>query len=168
MKKKVLLPTEPLRTLGLSVMSGEESLISPVKTPSTGIVKNLVVLCLFSDHTVENDARSVSDYNILFNQIGGDPTLAPTGSVKDYYLENSYGAMTLESTVTAWVTLPHPEAYYADGSDGMGDYPANSQGMVEDALNLVDSLVDFSQFDNDGVVDLRDISIFLQNWLSEL
>jgi len=153
MKKKVLFPTEPLRTLGLSVMSGEEPTISPAKVQPTGTVKNLVVLCLFSDHTVENDARLEGDYDILFNQVGGDPTLAPTGSVKDYYLENSYDVMTLESTVMAWVTLPHSEAYYADGSDGMGDYPANSQGMVEDALdalNLVDPQVDFSQFDKDG------------------
>ena len=68
--------------------------------------------------------------------------------------------MTLESTVVAWVTLPQTEAYYADGSDGTdGPFPTNAQGMVRDALELVDPLVDFSQFDDDsdGYIDAIDI-----------
>ncbi len=82
-------------------------------------------------------------------------TLAPTGSVRDYYTENSYGAMTLQSTVTVWVTLPQTEAYYANGLDGFGSYPQNAQRMVQDALALVDASVNFGQFDqdNDGFID---------------
>ena len=72
------------------------------------------------------------------------------------FTENSYGVLTLNSTVVAWVTLPQTEAYYANGSSGLGGfYPENPQGMVEDALNLVDPLVDFGQFDldSDGFID---------------
>jgi len=63
--------------------------------------------------------------------------------------------MTIESTVIAWVTLPNSEAYYANGQSGGGPYPQNAQRMVEDALNLVDPLVDFGQFDanHDGYID---------------
>ncbi|UCG33905.1 MAG: M6 family metalloprotease domain-containing protein, partial [Phycisphaerales bacterium] len=130
----------------------------PVRVPPSGTVKNLVVLCMFSDHSVGTDGRAQADYDTLFNAVGGHPTLAPTGSVRDLYLEDSYGTMTLDSTVAAWVTLPNTEAYYADGYDGTGYYPQNAQGMCEDALNLVDSLVDFGEFDtdNDGYIDAID------------
>lgn len=156
LKKKILPPVGLRRSIRPSLMSGEDSvapsakILSAAKVSPAGTVKNLVVLCLFSDHTVLTHGRDFNDYDILFNKIGGDSLLAPTGSVKDIYLENSYGSMTLESTVVAWVTLPNVEEYYAGTDDGLGAYPENSQGMVEDALNLVDPLVDFSQFDDDG------------------
>jgi hypothetical protein len=120
-----------------------------------GTLKNLVILCMFRDHTLGIHTRAPSDYEVLFNKTGGDPVLAPSGSVRDFYREISYGMMTIDSTVVAWVTLPNSEEYYANGQTGFGAYPQNAQRMVEDALELVDRLVDFGQFDadNDGYVD---------------
>ncbi|HWN95064.1 MAG TPA: M6 family metalloprotease domain-containing protein [Methylomirabilota bacterium] len=121
-----------------------------------GTVKNLVILCRFSDHTLGVHTRAPADYDVIFNTAGGDAVLAPTGSVKDYYREASYGTLILNSTVIAWVTLPQTEAYYGNGTSGLqGSYPANAQGMVRDALNAADPLVNFGQFDsdNDGFVD---------------
>jgi M6 family metalloprotease-like protein len=125
---------------------------------ASGTVKNLVILCLFSDHTVAAQGRPQSDYNILFNQAGGDATLAPTGSVQDAYKEMSYGIVTLQSTVVAWVTLPHTMAYYAGSNNGRQTTAPNAQTMVTDALALVDPLVDFGQFDqdHDGYIDAID------------
>jgi len=128
----------------------------PQQVPAHGVVKNLVILCKFSNHVFGTHTRDRADYDVIFNTVGGHPTLAPTGSVKDYYTETSYGTMTLNSTVVAWVTLPQTEAYYANGTSGMGgSYPTNPQGMVRDALSLVDPLVNFADFDtdNDGFVD---------------
>ncbi len=130
-------------------------------TPEAGIlqvetVRNLVILSRFSNHTVGVNTRAAGDYNAVFNTPGGHPTHAPTGSVRDYYLENSYGNMILNSTVVGWVTLPHTESYYANGRDGLeGNYPQNSQGMVKDALEAADQIIDFGDFDldNDGYVD---------------
>lgn len=124
--------------------------------PPSGNVKNLVVLCKFSDHTLGVHTRDPADYDVLWNAVGGHPSLAPTGSVRDVYFENSYGTMDIDSTVTVWVTLPHTQAYYANGSSGLdGSYPANPQGMVEDALDAVDPLIDFGDFDtdDDGYID---------------
>ena len=130
------------------------------KVAANGTVRNLVILCKFSDHTLGVQTRAPGDYNVLFNQIGGDPVLAPTGSVRDAYKENSYGIVDLQSTVLAWVTLPQPMAYYAGTNNGLGgDYPNNAKKMIQDALALADGLVDFGQFDtdNDGYVDAIDI-----------
>ncbi|MDB6137214.1 MAG: hypothetical protein JWO94_286, partial [Verrucomicrobiaceae bacterium] len=134
-------------------------------TPALGTVKNLVVLCRFSDQTAAS-GRLQAEYNTIFNATGGDPVLAPTGSVKDYYLAASYGQLTLNSTVTVWVTLPHTEAYYANGNTGDSykddepTYPKNVAGMTEDALNAVAALsgndkINFKDFDanNDGFID---------------
>ena len=132
----------------------------PQRVQPQGTVKNLVVLCKFADHVTGTHTRPQADYDVLFNTVGGNPGIAPTGSVRDYFTETSYGTMTLQSTVLAWVTLPQNEAYYADGKDGTdGVYPKNAQGMVRDALNLADGLVDFGDFDqdNDGYVDCLSI-----------
>lgn len=128
----------------------------PALVQPQGTVKNLVVLCKFADHVFGTHTRPEGDYDTLFNTVGGHATIAPTGSVKDYYAEASYGTMDLASTVVAWVTLPQNESYYSDGKDGTGGvYPKNAQGMIEDALELVDPLVDFGQFDqdSDGFID---------------
>ncbi|MEO0016985.1 MAG: hypothetical protein RLZZ522_268, partial [Verrucomicrobiota bacterium] len=131
----------------------------PSAVAPVGAVKNLVILCQFSDHDATK-IRSQADFDTIFNTVGGHATLAPTGSVRDYFSEASYGTVTLQSTVVAWVTLPQTEAYYAAGTNGTkGAYPTNSQGMVKDALDLADALVDFGQFDgdNNGYVDAIDI-----------
>lgn len=136
-----------------------QAVIKTTGVAPVGTVKNLVILCKFSDHTFGVHTRQQADYDVLFNKIGGDPSLAPSGSVHDYYNEASYGTLNLQSTVVAWVTLPNPESYYAGTNTGRGSYPQNGQGMVEDALKLVDPLINFGDFDanNDGFVDAIDI-----------
>ncbi|MEP0843174.1 MAG: M6 family metalloprotease domain-containing protein, partial [Phycisphaerae bacterium] len=106
-----------------------------------------------ADHTSAM-TRPKSDYEILFNTVGGHPQLAPTGSVKDLFAENSYGKLNLQSTVVGWVQLSKGEKYY---SGGTGDLRA--QEMVLEALALADPLVNFNDFDtnNDGWIDAVDI-----------
>jgi M6 family metalloprotease-like protein len=151
--KRILPAPESIQQQAAALMSGMAP--SAVVAPGAATLKNLVVLCLFSNHTAGVQTRNASDYDVLLNKVGGDPVLAPTGSVRDYYTEASYGKLVINSTILAWVTLPNSEAYYGNGQSGLGSYPQNAQRMVEDALNLVGPLVDFSQFDtnNDGWVD---------------
>jgi hypothetical protein len=48
----------------------------------------------------------------------GPHSLCPTGSVRDIFLEKSYGALTLDSVVTPWVSMDESERYYANGDRG--------------------------------------------------
>jgi len=152
LSKRILPAPEAIQQQAAALLSdtGPSTVTVPAAT-----LKNLVVLCLFSNHTAGVQTRNPSDYDVLLNKVGGDPVLAPTGSVRDYYTEASYGKLVINSTVLAWVTLANSEAYYGNGQSGLGSYPQNAQKMVEDALTLVDPLVDFSQFDqnNDGMID---------------
>jgi len=77
----------------------------------------------------------------------------PTGSLKEFYLENSYGSLTVNGNSYGWFRASQSYKYYTnycDGSMGFGTYPNNAQRLVEEAIDLADPYVDFSQFDTDG------------------
>lgn len=93
---------------------------------TTGALRNLVVLIRFADH-VTAELPSPGDLDAVLNADGGHPTLAPTGSVKDYFHHSSYGKLTVESVVSDWITVSRPEEYYADNASG-------STGKMEEAL----------------------------------
>ncbi len=112
----------------------------------TGTRKNIVIMMRFADH-LTRPLPSNADIDTLFNAVGGDPVLAPTGSVRDVYLENSYGQFSLDSTVVGWVDLPQTESYYANGASGLS---SRFWSAIRSALQAADSSIDFSQFDVDG------------------
>lgn len=119
----------------------------PVRVEPRGTVGNLVILCMFSDHSLSTSTRPAAEYGPLFNQVGYS-TDGAAGSVRDYFYQVSYGNLTLVSTPTAWVTLPNTEAYYGANSGGNDIRPRE---MVVDAINAADTAgVDFSQYDTDG------------------
>ena len=130
---------------------------SPVELPGKqGLYKSasratttrnvLCVLVQFSDK-----AKSVNpeDFDTLMfvNQVG---------SVRHYFDEvsyNSYDVVTvnLPSSI-GWVTASQTYAYYCNGENGLNysSYPKNAQKLVEDIVNLIDPVVDFADYDNDG------------------
>jgi hypothetical protein len=82
-------------------------------TQTTGTIRNLVIPLKWSDHTGRT-LPSREDIDVLMNHAGPERR-CPTGSVKDVFLENSYGKLELESTVVDWVLVPNTEAFYANG-----------------------------------------------------
>lgn len=87
----------------------------------TLVMKNLVLLLLFSDH-MDRVLPTREDYEILFNTVDANPEdhpQCPTGSIRDFFLFNSYGKLDLQSEVFGWIELPETEAYYADGYYGV-------------------------------------------------
>jgi immune inhibitor A len=130
----------------VSAVSGVSASPSRVFSPvTTGTMKNLVILAKFSD-TPNNYTQA--QFNALFNTIGYNYDGA-MGSVKDYYREVSYNTLTVDSVVSAWVTLPHTAAYYG-ANDGEG-YDVLPKQMVTDAINALDaSGFNFAQCDGNG------------------
>jgi hypothetical protein len=82
-------------------------------------LKNLALLIRFVDHQ-NRVLPPPSHYEVLLNGPAGLGTIAPTGSVNDVFLANSYGKFQLNSTITHWITVNKTEAYYADGKSGLG------------------------------------------------
>lgn len=106
----------------------------------------LLILVTFSDHPADTLAHPPSAYDDLIFSHG----VLSTGSLVEYYEEISYGAFSPAGTVTVWIEAPEPYNYYTDGDYGFGGYPNNSQGLLEDCVGLLDPVLDFSQFDNNG------------------
>jgi len=145
------------RRLGKEEEEDEEGVTAATSASSSrssiGTLKNLVVLMRFSDHA-DRTLPSRDDIDVLMNSVGGDPLLAPTGSVRDVYTQGSYGQLTVESTVYDWVTLPRTEHYYADNQNGFSNVFVES---LHDALNIInrDPSFSFTDFDvdSDGTID---------------
>lgn len=118
--------------------------------PTIGTMRNLVLLVNFNDLSISYSRQAYDD---LFNQVGYIADGA-VGSVKDYYHEVSYNALTVQSTVVDPVTLDHGYAYYgANDADGWDLRP---QEMVQEALAKLEQRgFDFSTMDadHDGWVD---------------
>jgi len=111
--------------------------------PTTGKLRLLILLADFSDNQGKRDPKDISA--MLFSQ-----HTYSTGSMRDFYQENSYGQLDIDGLVTDWLHLPQSYSYYVNGDNGTGNYPNNAQKMVEDALALAAQQVDFRQFDDDG------------------
>lgn len=113
---------------------------------SEGSLRNLVVLIRFADH-MDRILPSPSEYDVLLNGPGGGAT-APTGSVNDVFLTNSYGQFSLHSTVYPWITLSQPEAYYGDNKSGIGNRIFEA---IREALSFIDAdpTFDISEFNTD-------------------
>jgi immune inhibitor A len=115
--------------------------------PLVVTTKNAIVIIVdFSDHAADTLAHPASYFNSMLFTLG----TFSTGSLRDYYQENSYGNLNVLGAVTGWYRMPQTYAYYVDGQRGFGAYPHNAKKMVEDAIAAADPYVDFSQYDNNG------------------
>ena len=153
--QKRILPSATVRAQlkanGPAGQTAEEAATGQPQATSGSTLKNLVVLIRFADHN-SRPLPSQADIDTLMNAVGGDPALAPAGSLRDIYLNNSYGALTIDSTVVAWATVSQDEAYYANSNSGL---TSKTWEALTEALDIVDTTVNFDDFDqdNDGYID---------------
>lgn len=110
--------------------------------PSKGKNKMLIILIDFPNMPAK---YSKEDFERLANEEGYNGT----GSIRDYYLQNSYGQLELEIDVVGWFTAKWKYEYY--GSNTIRDNDANPGGLVKEAIEYAEKAgIDFSQYDNNG------------------
>jgi immune inhibitor A len=119
-------------------------------------VRVLVLLVDFNDNpfTAGAVAGAPGQFDsLLFSTDGKNPT----GSMTEYYLENSYGKFHIIGDVHGWLRMPQNYSFYVGSSYGLGTFPHSSKMLVLDAIAAADSAgVDFSRYDlydNDGYMD---------------
>jgi len=114
--------------------------------PSTGTQNFLVLMVEFSDVTFSN---TVTDFDNLMNQsnYGG------IGSFQDFYYQNSYGLLTVNTLVDGIYQATNTHDYYGQ-NDGDGN-DMNVGELISSIIVAAEDYIDFTQFDNDGdgVVD---------------
>ncbi len=105
--------------------------------PTLGNVKLLMILANFSNTTTTYTQSQFDNYMNQANYNG-------TGSFKDFYYENSYGQLSVATTVSVWVKVPGThDSYGPDSEWGRFAY---------EACVAANASVDFSQFAVSGTV----------------
>ncbi len=112
--------------------------------PISGERKGLVILVNYKDKKMQH---TQAEYNDYFNKAGYSDNNC-TGSVRDYFLSQSYGKFSLDFDVMGPVTLSKNLSYYGgNDSDGNDKHAAE---MVAEAVKLAVSGIDLKRYDWDG------------------
>ena len=103
----------------------------------------LVVLVNYTDVAFSDDNAKLFYHQIQDSAYTVD---GATGSVRDYFADNSFNSINPHFDVYGPVTLPHERKYYAENNY------RNAWQMGRDAVLQLDTTenVDFSVYDNDG------------------
>ena len=112
--------------------------------PTTGARKLICILMGYKDKAF---TKTQTDINNLFNQVGYSAGGA-TGSVKDYYNENSWNQFNLTVTVAGPYTASQNMSYY--GANDASGNDVKPRELVTEAVNAADASVNYADFDNDG------------------
>jgi len=133
-------------TSSTTAMANGPRKVGDVSGGMTGSKKGLVILVNFSDKSFAS-SHTQTVLNNQFNQEGYSDG-GHLGSVHDFFYDQSYGQFNLTFDVVGPVTVSNTMSYYG-GNDSSGNdkYPAK---MVIEALKLVDSQVNFADYDWDG------------------
>ncbi len=108
----------------------------------------IAILVDFADNKADTLHHPPAAYDTLLFSEG----IWPTGSMKDFYIENSYGQFEFSgepsphpSSGRTWHRLAGSYDYWSEnhGFD-------HSQEMAKEAVKVADPYVDFARFDNDG------------------
>ncbi|MDH4155749.1 MAG: M6 family metalloprotease domain-containing protein [candidate division Zixibacteria bacterium] len=110
----------------------------------------IVILVDFTDnpHTGGGVNSGPEDFDsLLFSNRETDLIINPTGSMTDYYLENSYGQFYVKGDIYGWYTMPETYAWYVGADDGA----VNSSVLAKQALDSAYANgADFSKYDRNG------------------
>ena len=121
-------------------------------TAYTGRKRGLVLLIQFPDLSM-SAAGTQAEFHDMFNRPGYDH-YGHAGSVRDYFSDQSYGALTIDFDVVGPLTVSRQMAYYG-GNGGLGGSDRHVRQMVAEACRLADGQVNFADYDwdADGTVD---------------
>ena len=126
---------------------------APYRTGEQTTKRGLLILVNFQDTKMINGDKSSSIFNQMLNAIG-NPYDRNYGSIREYFLSQSYGQLDIEFDVAGPVTVSKEMAYYGEdeGDEGFDAHPGE---MVAEACQLVDKEVNFANYDwdGDGVVE---------------
>ena len=122
----------------------------------TGDKKGLIILVNFKDTKFQtSDAETQALYNNVANTQGYSDDNGFSGSVADYFKDQSRGVFNLTFDVVGPVTVSKNAAYYGE-NDAQTKQDKRPAEMVIEAVNLAKSKVNNWQqydWDNDGEVD---------------
>jgi len=116
--------------------------------------RGLVLLVQFSDEKMQSGAST--HWNNCFNQQGYS-LYNHVGSVRDYFLEQSYGQLSIDFDIIGPLTLSNTREYYGTApNSNLSDRAAE---MVIEALKLADPQVDYADYDWDNDAEVEQVYV---------
>lgn len=153
-------PADLLATKGLSIPSKSPGRYSVTSFTPSGTVRGIVVLVDFPDRKFSLPDSLINDkFTRMYNQEGYcDPDtfenheLIPTGSVRDYFISQSFGQFTPEFDVIGPITATNGYAYYGNNGRTGKEDSKNAQKLVNEILDYLynNKITDLSTYDSDG------------------
>lgn len=125
--------------------------------PRNGSPKGLIILVQYTDVKF-NSSYDAADYFPRMVSEKGFKDYNATGSALDWFTDASMGQFTPDFDVYGPVTLPNNQAYYG-GNDSYGDDRAPWE-MVIDGCKLLDSQINFKDYDTDGDGYVDNVFVF--------
>ena len=118
-----------------------------------GSKRGLVILVQFTDMPF---TYSNATFRSFFNEAGYTDEIN-IGSVRDYFLDASYGQFEFNFDIIGPVTVSQPLAYYGgNNTNGDDKHPAE---MVAEAVRIIDEKVDFRKYDWDGDGEVEQVFV---------
>jgi len=106
----------------------------------------LTILVDFSDNHWE-DGGVAGDASMIDSVLYSQGYFNPSGSMTDFYLENSYGTFLVQGDIFGWYEMPQTYEYYEGGDDGL----SRGKELARDAVLAVAAQVpDFGRYDSNG------------------
>lgn len=119
-----------------------------------GKKKGLIILVEFKDKQFTMPSPQAY-YNRMANEVGFKDG-SQSGSVHDYFYDQSYGQFDLTFDVVGPVKMSSDHTYY--GQDGAnGDIDVNIGSMLISAINMVDNQVNWADYDWNGDNEVEQI-----------
>ena len=119
----------------------------------------LVVLAQFPDLPFQTETRQ-QDFTDLITQQGYSKGGA-SGSALDYFNDQFKGAYEFNFTVSGIVTVSRNHDYYGANNPQDNDNDSHPEEIVEEACRLLDPVIDFSQFDDDGDGEVDNVFVIV-------
>lgn len=114
--------------------------------PYIGKKKGLILLVDFQNKKfLEEHTHDL--YNDILNKVGFSSDEGFKGSVKDYFLSQSYGQFELDFDVVGPLTMPKTYGYYGANTQNNDTNPGL---MIATACEMADEFVNFKDYDWDG------------------
>ena len=125
-------------------------------TTYTGTKRGLVLLVDFPDKKFSAQGTP-DEFQEMFNRNGYNRN-GHIGSVRDFFADQSYGALLIDFDVIGPVTMSREMAYYGSNV-GLGGNDRNPHQMVAEACMLADRQVNFRNYDWDGDGEVEQVFV---------
>ena len=137
-----------IRKAGKKKADDHGGLQFPTTFPTTGKNRLLLLLVNFANTTTTYSQESFDNCMNMENYRN-------IGSFRDFYLQQSYGALEVNTTVVGWLTLPNPKSSYPFNKNNQAQMNNTLESLIRDALSLLPEGINLADFDNDkdGVLD---------------